>query len=409
MKSERNRRKIAFFGAFGSANFGNEATLQAILYNLRRFLPDAEVTCICTGPEAAVATHHINAVPIAETFVKSWVPQNPVSRALRKICIGLPSEPYRWIRGFMSLRRTDMLIIPGTGILSDAYGLLSWGPYNLFKWSLIAKVCRCKLLFVSIGAGPVYRTLGKYFIKSMLSLADFRSYRDNSSKQYLQDIGFHADSDRVYPDLVFSLPEAAIPQLDTKRNRRPVVGLGVMVNAEKKYGIGPVKTIYLAYLEKLAKFVGWLVAREYDIRLLSGDVGDVYAWQEFRGLLRERLSGCDEGRIIDQPICSIEDLLSQIAATDIVVATRFHNVLLALLCNKPVISISFHHKCESLMSTMGVSDYCLDIGDWDADQLIKKFCNLEKNADEVKLLIKEKARECRAALDEQYQYIFNLI
>ena len=57
-----------------------------------------------------------------------------------------------------------MLIVPGTGLLTDAYGLLNWGPYNLLKWSLIAKLCRCKLLFVSIGAGPVYGTLGKYFI-----------------------------------------------------------------------------------------------------------------------------------------------------------------------------------------------------------------------------------------------------
>ena len=404
---ERRRKKIALFGHFDSTNFGNESTLQAILYHLRRFLPDAEVTCISTGPEATVATHHIDAIPVAEIFFKSWVPRNPVSRALRKICIGLPSEPYRWVSGFMSLRRTDMLIIPGTGLLTDAYGLLNWGPYNLLKWSLIAKVCRCKLLFVSIGVGPIYGTLGKYFIKSMLSLADFRSYRDNSSKQYLEDIGFRADSDRVYPDLVFSLPEAVIPQQDTKKSSRPVVGLGVMGNAGKYSISGPSDN--LAYLEKLVTFVRWLLAREYDVRLLSGDVGDVGAWQELRDLMREQSSVCDEGHIIDQPICSVEDLLSQIAATDIVVATRFHNVLLALLCNKPVISISFHHKCESLMRTMGLSDYCLDIRDWDADQLIEKFCDLENNAAKIKPLIREKARESREALDEQYKCIFNAV
>jgi hypothetical protein len=32
------------------------------------------------------------------------------------------------------------------------------------------------------------------------------------------------------------------------------------------------------------------------------------------------------------PVSSVEGLLSQIATTDIVVATRFHGVLLALLC-----------------------------------------------------------------------------
>ena len=405
-KRDNKRRKIAFFGHFDSTNFGNESTLQAILYHLRRFQPDAEVTCICTGPEATVATHHIEAVPLAETFVKSWVPRNPVSRVLRKVCIGLPSEPYRWIKRFTRLRHTDMLIIPGTGLLTDAYGLFGWGPYDLLKWSLIAKVCRCKLLFVSIGAGPIYGILGRCFVRAILSLADFRSYRDNSTMQYLKGIGFHADSDRVYPDLAFSLPERAIPHRPTKKNRRSVVGLGVMAYAGKYSVARPSDIIYSEYLENLATMVGWLLAREYDVRLLSGDVGDVHARQEFGDLLRERLSVCDEGRIIDEPICSVEDLLSQIVATDIVVATRFHNVLLALLCNKPTISISFHHKCDSLMNAMGLSEYCLDINNLKADRLIGKFCDLETNANKIKPLIGERVRKFREALDEQYKLIF---
>ena len=50
---------------------------------------------------------------------------------------------------------TDMLIIPGTGLLTDAYGLSAWGPYNVFKWSLVAKFRGCKVLFVSVGVGPL--------------------------------------------------------------------------------------------------------------------------------------------------------------------------------------------------------------------------------------------------------------
>jgi polysaccharide pyruvyl transferase WcaK-like protein len=403
---ERKRKKIALFGNFDSTNFGNESTLQAILYHLRRFQPDAEVTCICTGPEATVATYHIEAIPIAETFFKSWVPRNPVTRVLRKVCIGLPAEPYRWVKSLMTLRGTDMLIIPGTGLLTDAYGVLGWGPYNLLRWSLIAKVCRCEVLFVSIGAGPIYGTLGRCFVRAILSLADFRSYRDNSTMRYLEGIGFRADNDQIYPDLAFSLPKTVMPHQETKKRCRSVVGLGVMEYA----GISVSRqsdTVYLAYLQNLVTIIGWLLAREYDVRLLIGDLGDMHAWQELKELLKERLSVCDVGHIIDEPICSVEDLLSQIVATDIVVATRFHNVVLALLCNKPVISISFHHKCESLMSAMGLSEYCLDINDLKADRLIEKFCDLETNASKVKPLIRAKAREFREALEEQYKLIFN--
>jgi polysaccharide pyruvyl transferase WcaK-like protein len=404
---EGKRKKIAFFGHFGKGNFGNESTLQAILHHLRRFVPDAEVACICTGPEATAATHQIEAIPTAEIFVKSWTPRNPLLRLVRIVCIGIPSEAYRWVKGLMTLRRTDMLIIPGTGLLTDAWGLLGWGPYNMLKWSLIAKVCRCKLLFVSVGAGPIYGALGRCFVKSALSLADFRSYRDNSTMQYLKGVGFQPNGDRVYPDLVFSLPEVVIPHQDTKKTRRrSVVGLGVMAYAGKYSVPKPSNAIYLAYLENLVRLVEWLLANEYDVRLLIGDLWDVRATQEFRCLLKERLAVYDEERILDEAAVSVEHLVSQLAATDIVVATRFHNVVLALLNNKPVISISFHHKCHSLMSAMGLSEYCLDINDLKADTLIEKVCDLEKNAGKLRPLIREKVAECRKALDEQYKFIF---
>ena len=406
---ETKRRRIALFGHFDSSNFGNESTLQAILCNLRRFQPDAEITCISTGPDATFRTHQIEAIPIAESFAKAWFPRNRLLRAVRRISVGIPSELYRWVKGFAELNSTNMLIIPGTGLLTDAYGLTSWGPYNMFKWCLIAKVCRCKLLFVSVGAGPIYGILGRWFAKSALSLADFRSYRDNSSKQYLKGIGFRADHDPVYPDLAFSLPELATPHEDKKKRGRSVVGLGLMEYAGKYSVPKPTNETYLAYLDNLASVASWLLSHEYDVRLLIGDLGDIRVKEDVKRLLARRLSGLEQGRVIDEPVFSVDNLLSQIASTDIVLATRFHNVLLALLCNKPVISISFHHKCKSLMSAMGLSAYCLDINSLKADKLIEKFCEVEKNALELKHLIKQRIRECRRKLDEQYNDIFGYL
>jgi polysaccharide pyruvyl transferase WcaK-like protein len=404
---ETKRKKIAFFGNFDSSNFGNEGTLQTILYQLRRFHPDAEVVCISTGPEATVSTHQIEAIPITERLVKFWSPKNPTLRVVRKACIGVPGEFLRWAQSFLRLKHVDMLIVPGTGLLTDACGL--WGaaqPYSVFKWSLMAKLCNCKLVFVSVGAGPIYGTLGRTFVKLALSLADFRSYRDQSTMQYLESIGFRKDKDQVNPDLVFSFPEASIPTQDPKKNRK-CVGLGLMDYVGRYSVSNPTNETYVLYLENLARVVMWLLAHEYDVRLLSGDLGDVHVREELKELLRERLSMHDQRRIIDEPVLSVENLLAQIAATDVIVATRFHNVLFAFLCNKPVISISFHHKCESLMSAMELSEYCLDINDLKANRLIEAFCDLEANASKVKLKIKDKVDEFRAMLDEQYKLIFD--
>jgi polysaccharide pyruvyl transferase WcaK-like protein len=63
-------------------------------------------------------------------------------------------------------------------------------------------------------------------------------------------------------------------------------------------------------------------------------LADVTTTEEFKCLLRKQPSVSGEGHIIDEPIRSVDDLVSQIAATDIVVATRFHNILLAFAVRK---------------------------------------------------------------------------
>jgi len=403
---EQKTSTFSFFGHFGLSNFGNDVTFQVILYHLRRLLPNVDVSCICTHPEATATAHNIRCVPISRRTVEIWRPHNRVARVLRSVFIGIPNELYRWLEAFTTLKRTDVLIIPGTGLLTDAYGLRSWGPYSIFKWSLIAKIRGCKLLFVSVGAGPLDSRAGRWLVRAALALADFRSYRDSETKEYLSSIGAAVAGDRVYPDLAFSAPDEITPKHAIPRHRRSVVGLGLMLYHSKLSSDKSPGSTYTAYLEQLVVFAKWLLTRDYDVRLLIGDVSDTSVTAEFKELLKDCLGRYDEDRIIDDPVRSVEDLLAQLAETDAVVATRFHNVLLALALNKPVISISFHQKCTSLMQYMGLQEYCQDIHQLNAEKLIEQFCQLEKNAGSLKQMIREKVAECREALDEQYKLIF---
>jgi polysaccharide pyruvyl transferase WcaK-like protein len=186
-----------------------------------------------------------------------------------------------------------------------------------------------------------------------------------------------------------------------------VIGLGVMDWADRYSKHGPGDATQTTYFQSIAKMAIWLLARGYNIRLLIGDFWDVNAKQKFLQLVAQDLGTYDRRRIINEPIHSVGDLLSEIATTDAVVATRFHNIILAFLCEKPVISISFHHKCDSLMAAMGMSDYCLNSGELEPDALIETFCRLELNADSLKPLIKERIKGFRNALDQQYPLILN--
>lgn len=408
-KDKCSRTKVAFFGSFGRRNFGNEATLQAMFSKLRRLVPETEFTCICTGPEGVAVDYKITVVPIRGYVIRPWESLNPLARLARKILVGIPSEFWRWVQSVKMLSGTAALIVPGTGLLTDAHTLLNYGPYDMFRWSVAAKLAHCKLIFASMGAGPLYSRRGRFFVKTALRLADFRSYRDESSKRYLKGIGLRTDNDPVYPDLAFSLPLTALPRAKESKGPRTVVGLGLM-EFGGMYGSGrPTREAYSAYLKALVQLAGWLLTHDYDIRLLIGDFVDAAATREFKSLLASRAVTQDEERIIDEPIESVEDLLSQIAETDFVVATRFHNVLLSLFLNKPTIAISFHHKCSSVMSQMGLTDYCEDMNTLKADRLIEQFCRLEKNAHTLKAMLAGKVEEHRDALDEQYRSILDVI
>jgi polysaccharide pyruvyl transferase WcaK-like protein len=401
----RASRKIAFFGHFDGTNFGNECSLQTILHHLHRLQPEAHVTCICSGPQATASTYHIRTLPFNGVFRKPWTKRSRLTKVTRKICAAL-RLPFELVECIRSIRDTDMLVIPGTGLLTDAYGLRGWGPYGLLKWSLIAKACGCKVALVSVGAGPIHGTIGRWCISIIISLAEFRSYRDISTVRYLQRIGLVGDDEAVFPDLAFSLPECMIPRRDRATAGRPVVGLGVMTNPGEYGARGLTEAAFAEYLEALVELSRRLLARGYDIRLLSGDLADSDARSAFRRVLQERLPAYDCDRIIDEPVASVMDVLSQIELTDFVVATRFHNILFGFLCGKPVISISFHHKCESLMAMMGMSDYCLEMVGLKADQLIDTFGRLEANAPTLRPSIRQRITTFRQALDRQYDTLF---
>lgn len=402
-ESKSARLKVVLFGHFGSSNFGNETTLKAMLWNVRQFMPRARISCICGAPEAVTDRYKIPADPISGVVLRVWDLQNPVAKMARKICIGIPSELYRWLRGIKMLLNANMLIVVGTGLLTDAFGIRGWGPYSVFKWSVIARLCGCRVMFVSVGAGPLDSAWGRLLVKSALSLANFRSFRDKATLDYLRGIGFKGKGECIYPDLAFSLPAVPSP---VARVRRRVVGLGLMTYTGM-YGVQKTTTAqYDAYLETLLVFAEWLLQNDFDLRFLIGDLADTETVSNFHSRLRKHSLNYDDFRVFADPIVSAEELMSQIAETDYVVATRFHNILLALVLNKPSIGISFHHKCSSLMSHMGVSEYCQDINRLSVERLIEQFRDLEKNAEKLKALIKHKTEESRKALDEQYDCIF---
>src|SRR4051794_13157593 len=94
--------KVSFFGHFGTLNLGNECTLFAMVSRLRARYPDSEFRCICTNPEAVVASEGIEAIAIT-TRGRIWDREIPLPRRVPMAFVGMGAELLQYARAFRKL------------------------------------------------------------------------------------------------------------------------------------------------------------------------------------------------------------------------------------------------------------------------------------------------------------------
>jgi polysaccharide pyruvyl transferase WcaK-like protein len=300
-----------------------------------------------------------------------------------------------------------MLIVPGTGIVTDhRCGPWFW-PYELFKCCALAGLCRVEVLFLSVGAGPVHHPLSRWMITRSLTLARYRSYRDEDSRRCLTALGFDAGRDAVYPDLVFGLDTRILSQSvgDAGDARSRVVGLGLKDYSGPEEGTDDAG--YRGYLEAMATFVSWLAERGYTVRLLIGDFQyDNRVRQDLLQLLAERNPRVERMPVLVEPVPTVGELLRQLTGTDFVISPRLHNLILALMLGKPVIALCDLPKVRALLADLQLSEYCLPIESLEVAAFTSSFLQLESDAVRLKSHIRERTDCYRHAVERQYEVAF---
>jgi len=401
--------RISFYGNFGAGNLGNECTLQAVIEQTLRRWPDAQLLCFCTNPQDVRTRHNIAAFPseaVDKTAAErsgSPAPRRRFARLLARIFRiafqRIPLEVVHWVKSLREVSRTDMLIVAGTGIVADYMcGPLGW-PYDIFKLSTLAALCRVKFVFLSVGVGPIRHPLSRWFLTRSLALAYHRSYRDEASKQYLEKIGFNTDRDFVCPDVVFGLSRGNLVS-GVRAGQRRVVGLGL-----KDYGSNErlEPRAFGEYLDTMAALVSWLQGQGYGVRLLIGDIQyDTPVIEEFVAVLKSRNIPTDAPLLIAEPARTVKELLRQLGETEAVISARYHNLVMALIQNKPVIALSDHAKLDSLATDFGLAQYRVPLGNLSPDVLIGRFKLLENDTERLRPYLKAELDKYCRALDALY-------
>ena len=397
----KRRPRIVLFGLFGAGNFGNDGSLETVLEMLRQKLPEAEILCVCANPGLIEDEFGIAAVLIRIAAKAPYL-----VRKLDRLFLTLPGRLVDLAHALRTMWGTDIMLMPGTGILDDFGDRPNGMPLYIYLWCLSARLAGSCIAYVSVGAGPINHPLSRWFMLSAARLAHYRSFRDVNSRNYLAKHGLDTRSDALCPDVVFSL---AAPAETKPQNTHLTVGLGVM-DYHGWYGRGETgNDIYRRYIEKLADFAVHLTGNGHRIRLLIGQNSDENAAMDLMRLVSRKVGERRAGLIAMQRCSSLHDLMDEIARTDIVVATRYHNIICALKMGRPSISIEYAAKNTAVMNAVGLGEFCEHAETFSTAGLIQKFDRLTKERSRHEAQIRSKVAEFGNELEAQNAVLLSLI
>jgi polysaccharide pyruvyl transferase WcaK-like protein len=361
-------KRVAYFGLFGAGNIGNEASLAAGLAIVGELLPGHSAIVVGAWPEAIVSQHGVPAVAISTAGRADWINRTP--RACRLILRPI-TELARWVAAYRIARTVDVFVIPGTGILDDFGTRPHEMPYDLFRWSTAARLARRPWVMAGIGAGPITHPTSRWLMRQTARNSTVVTYRDEVSRAFMSQLDDSNVEAPVQPDIVFAVPREIRTRLADENPGPPKrVGIGLMTyygwNDDPQAGL-PLFDGYIAAMIEIAKR---LVLDGHAINIITGQASDEVAVSCFLAGLDREIPNRPPHSVVAEPIVDFAGLLRQVDCCDVVIATRYHNVIASILTGKPVLAIGYADKFRDLMQSVQMGEMCRDIDEIDVDAVL---------------------------------------
>jgi polysaccharide pyruvyl transferase WcaK-like protein len=445
------RPRVGVLGHFGDANLGDEAIIEAFVTRLRREWPTLELRIFSMHPgdsrrRYGCAAHSLRRAteyeeefrplrdflaataagqaPVAMLEGQPWsaastpslskrlarrlsaiVPRgrvrSTVGAAARGVIGGL-SEVGFLCRSLKRARGLDVMYVTGSNQFLDNFGG-PWGfPYTLLKWTVMCRLVGCRVAFVSVGAGPLEQPLSHWMISRAISLADYVSFRDEGSRSLIRSTTGHEGP--VLPDLAHSL-ETGTLAAQTDQRERLRVAINAMPVHDPRYWHRPDVQRYRRYVAALARVCRGLVAAGHEVSFFATQFPDANV---ARDVATEARGPNGENLAISVP-STVQELLTVLRQSDVVVATRFHGILLSLLMTRPTVGICYYRKSRELLTSAGLASCAFDIDDFDSAALESAVLRLIGTRDAVSDAVGLHNQSYRDALEDQYKTLFDLV
>jgi polysaccharide pyruvyl transferase WcaK-like protein len=269
----------------------------------------------------------------------------------------------------------------------------------LSRWSRIARQVGASFYVASVGTGNL-SAASRFLVKQALSSADYRSYRDERSRELVREPVLTRD-DPIVPDLAFGHPTGAVP---APGKERLVVGVSPMNFGHPSLWPEGKASVYQKHVGTFGELVVRLLEAGHEVVLFSSSV-DPEAMADAAAPARS-LPADVQARLHVEEVRSVAGLFEVLARTDLVVAARLHAVLLALVAHRPVLAVAHERKVRTLMDELGHSRYCVDIADFEVPSGITLVREIAERRAPLTAEVAAFAAKCRERVDRQYDRLF---
>ncbi len=328
--------KIAIFGFYGTNNFGDDLILFNIINNLNKLYQIEKIDIFVSGNNLPVNIFENINIKINTYTYERFQYYNVVKNynVLKKI------------------KTSNIILIGGGGIIQDAHGWKTIPKYLVV--SLLANYYEKKVIWFSVGIGPIISYPNRILLKRVLKLINNDIYtRDVYSKNILENIGVR-NNIIVSSDPSFLLDNTSYS----------------LIKNTNSFNIGiSIRSFHLT--EK---------SKEEIIKLINHlntiDNCEIYFFNtendnDIIKKLIEKLS------LNNYHFCNYTDLykmISDITKMDLMIGMRFHMLLVSILFEIPIIGFSYLPKVSSLCDMF--NQKCYNMNEISCKNIIEDINNI---------------------------------
>jgi len=376
--------KIMLAGHEGCYNRGCEAIIRSTLFMLDQKIPGLDVTLSSFHhkDDATVDFQRPMSVVPANSnkpwtkFTREWFLSKIYWRINQDLVWDMVLGPV-----IKNIQAMDAVLSVGGDNYTDDY--IQYGDPLLYYIHLnkIVKRHNKKLIIWGASIGPFKKRDRIDFIVDSLAAADLITVREKISFDYLDDLGLK--NIKQVADPAFLLQPSQVPMPEETQDGKMLIG----------FNVSPLLGDYLGedgnsvVVRESIRFIEEAVKQYQATILLIPHVVDVGSANNDHEFMKKIYEGTRHTRQVKllEPDYSANELKFIISSCDYFIGARTHATIAALSSGIPTICIGYSQKSVGInMDLFQTLDYLIDIKNYSADALLKKFGLLCEKEQEIK-------------------------